>query len=218
MAKKHPKTKALASRTCQIKRHPNGDVLLLREADGTWRATDSGLEALSDLARAGHNLASAAATLGISRRTLFDARQKQPEIDQALAVGHEVMQGDLTSELMRRIKHYPQIPTYLIYALKSLVGVTETQAAYVVKQAHVTNNILAIGQKFTTEQLAQMIGAPAPTMELLPQASAASGATACARYGGLPRAREQSVSSGINNEQQFVIEKADTGRLGLAAR
>jgi hypothetical protein len=63
--------------------------------------TPHGLDLIERLARLGQDQRSIAKALGISAKTLLEARRRQPEVEEALDRGHAGLSDELTHELLR---------------------------------------------------------------------------------------------------------------------
>jgi hypothetical protein len=77
--------------------------LITRDGDralGTVRVTPRGLALLERLGREGQDQRSLAKALGISAKTLLEARKRQPEVEEALDRGHAGLSDELTHLLL----------------------------------------------------------------------------------------------------------------------
>lgn len=70
------------------------------QLDGTVTINAPGLDAIITMARGGHPLTAIAAALGMSTRVLRECRKRQPEVEEAIAVGLGGLEHELVHSLL----------------------------------------------------------------------------------------------------------------------
>ena len=66
--------------------------------------TEAGIEQVRQWRKDGFTYATIASKLGLTRRTLHDVRKRQPEVEEALALGHAENEDELVGALMQRVR------------------------------------------------------------------------------------------------------------------
>jgi hypothetical protein len=100
---------------------------LVKAADGrTLVVTERGLGAVEAAATAGVSIAGLAALLGCSREGLRKARERQPELDEAIARGNASNEAELVGLLMQHARDGAFVPA--IFLLKTKHGYREGDA------------------------------------------------------------------------------------------
>jgi len=100
--------------------------LVVKNEDRLLSATPAAIDLARELAKEGHSLEGIATALGIPRRTLFDLRKRQPELDAAVREGATVFEHVLVSALVRQaLEGYAPAAMFL---LKTRFGYREGEA------------------------------------------------------------------------------------------
>lgn len=101
----------------KVRKRPTG--LTVRDASGIALLPPA-LDIVRNMARLGHPVPSIAAALGMSRETLNQCRQRQPEVDEAFAQGRAGLEFELASSLVEAARKGNIVAA--MFALKSMFG------------------------------------------------------------------------------------------------
>lgn len=129
--------------------------LILRDGDrvtGTVTITPRGLALLERLGREGQDQRSLAKALGISAKTLLEARKRHPEVEEALQRGHAGLADELTHLLLNQARKGNVIAA--IYLTKARCGWREGDVPEA--RAHI---VITLPDARSPEQYLKIIGA-----------------------------------------------------------
>ena len=97
-----------------------GDLVVRNEGGNTRRIGRAGVLRVEELARGGLTDTSIARALKINRETFRIIRQRQPEVDEALARGRAVLEDELTDILLSKARNGETVAA--IYLTKARCG------------------------------------------------------------------------------------------------
>jgi hypothetical protein len=111
------------------------EIIVRNEGGHTRRVGRAGVALVERLAREGATDTSIAKALRIARSTFRDARQRQPELEEALARGRAILEDELTDILLAKARGGETVAA--IYLTKARCGWREGELP---PSATVTNN------------------------------------------------------------------------------
>ena len=88
--------------------------------------TDGGIDLVRRMAPNAHSLGTIAAALGVSRRTLGEAMERQPELKEAFALGRAALETELAAALLDKARAGNLVAA--IFLLKAMCGWREGEA------------------------------------------------------------------------------------------
>jgi hypothetical protein len=112
-----------------------GDLVVRNEGGNTRRIGRAGTILIERMAREGATDTTIARALKISRETFRSIRQRQPEVDEALARGRAVLEDELTDILLAKARNGETVAA--IYLTKARCGWREGDTP---PSQQVTNN------------------------------------------------------------------------------
>ncbi|MCE7796024.1 hypothetical protein LWE61_05545 [Sphingobium sufflavum] len=101
-----------------------GNLPTTRGHDGAVTVHAPGLAIITDMARGGHPTSSIAAALGMSARVFRECRKRQPEVEEAFAVGLGGLEHELVHTLLAQARKGNVVAA--MFLLKCRHGYRET--------------------------------------------------------------------------------------------
>lgn len=132
-----------------------GDLVVRNEGGHTRRIGRAGVLRVEELARGGLTDTSIARALKINRETFRIIRQRQPEVDEALARGRAVLEDELTDILLNKARNGETVAA--IYLTKARCGWREGDLP---PSQQVTNNTqvnILIPAPMSEEEFARLL-------------------------------------------------------------
>ncbi len=103
---------------------PTANALVVRVPNGTGHPradiTSEGAAIVQRMAASAHSLATIGSALGLSRRTLGEAMERQPEVREAFEAGRAALETELASALLDKARNGNLVAT--IFLLKAMCG------------------------------------------------------------------------------------------------
>lgn len=133
----------------------SAEIVARNEGGHTRRIGRAGVARVEELASAGHSDTSIARALRINRETFRNIRQRQPEVDEALARGRASLEDELTNILLGKARSGETVAA--IYLTKARCGWREGD---VPPSQQVTNNTqvnILIPAPMSEEEFARLI-------------------------------------------------------------